>query len=84
MFGDLSERFFRAHLGQFDYSAMYHPPELGLVTSPYPRWRAYKHHQWVILTPEAIQFFRTDPKAITFLAFAEHSFIPDESYLGTG
>jgi hypothetical protein len=84
IFGDLSERFFKTHLAQFDFSNLYHPPELGLIASPFPRWRAYKHHQWIILTPEAVKFFRTDSKAITFLAFAEHSFIPDESYIGTG
>ena len=82
--GDLAERFNRAHLGEADYSTVYHSPELGILSTPYPSWRAYKHHQWVIFTPEAVRFFRTDPDALNFLSFAEHTFIPDEHYFGTG
>ena len=74
----------RAHLGEADYSTVYHPPELGLISSPYENWKAYKHHQWVIFTPETIQFFRTDIDALNFLAFAEHTFIPDEHYFAIG
>lgn len=80
---DLAERFNRAHLGEADYSTVYHSPELGILSTPYPSWRAYKHHQWVIFTPEAVRFFRTDPDALNFLSFAEHTFIPDEHYFGT-
>ena len=80
----MAERFYRAHLGEADFSTVYHPPELGFSTFPFPSWRAYKHHQWVIFTPECIEFFRTDLKALHFLAFAEHSYIPDEHYFGTG
>ncbi|KAJ3254208.1 hypothetical protein HK103_007453 [Boothiomyces macroporosus] len=80
---DLAERFYRVHLGEEDYSSVYHPAELGVVTWPFNHWRAYKHHQWMILTPEAVKFFRSDPHAITFLAFAEHTYIPDESYIAT-
>jgi hypothetical protein len=43
-----------------------------------------KHHQWLIITPECVEFFRTDPKALNFLAFAEHTYIPDETYFATG
>jgi hypothetical protein len=81
---DLAERFYRVHLGESDFSSVYHPSELGVVTWPFTHWKAMKHHQWVILTPEVIHFFRTDQKALMFLAFAEHSFIPDESYFATG
>ncbi|KAJ3358871.1 hypothetical protein HDU91_005092 [Kappamyces sp. JEL0680] len=81
--GDIAERYFRPHLGESDYSTVYHPPELGLVSSPFPRWRALKHHQWIIFTPEAVRYFRKNVYANTFLAFSEHTFIPDESFLGT-
>ena len=81
---DLSERFNRVNLGEADYSTMYHPPELGITSSPYGHWRAYKHHQWVIFTPDTVRFFRTDPDALNFLAFTEHTYIPDEHYFGTG
>jgi hypothetical protein len=84
MIGDISERLIRPVLGEADYSTVYHPPELGLVSRPYMNWISWKHHQWVILTPKSIQFFRTDARALNYLAFAEHTFIPDESYLGTG
>ncbi|KAI8894641.1 core-2/I-branching enzyme-domain-containing protein [Globomyces pollinis-pini] len=80
---DLAERFYRIHLGESDYSSVYHPSELGIVTWPNTNWRAYKHHQWVILTPESIRFLRNDPTAINFLSFAEHTYIPDESYFAT-
>lgn len=38
----------------------------------------------MIVTAECIRFFRTDLKALNFLAFQEHTYIPDESYFGTG
>jgi hypothetical protein len=57
---------------------------MGIITSPFPRWRALKHHQWMIVTPECINFLRTDIDALNFLAYAEHTYIPDESYFATG
>jgi hypothetical protein len=57
---------------------------MGIVTWPYTHWRAYKHHQWVVLTPETIRYLRTSKEALMFLAFAEHTYIPDESYFATG
>ena len=70
-------------LGERDFSTVYHPPELGLISHPYSNWVNWKHHQWVILTPETIRFFREDKKALNWLAFAEHSFIPDEAFFAT-
>jgi hypothetical protein len=81
---DLAERFFRVHLGEEDFSSIYHPQELGLVSWPFPRWRAYKHHQWMIVTPDLIRFLRKDTNALNFLAFQEHCYIPDESFFATG
>jgi hypothetical protein len=57
---------------------------MGVVSWPFNNWKALKHHQWMILTPEAVDFLRHDRKSLTFLSFAEHSYIPDESYFGTG
>lgn len=82
--GDIAERLTRPVLGESDYSTVYHPPELGLVSRPYSNWISWKHHQWVILTPDSIEFFRNDIRALNYLAFAEHTYIPDESYMGTG
>ena len=81
---DLAQRFTRVHVSNADYSTYLHPVETGVTNWPYPSWTAYKHHQWIMFTPEAIKFFRTDPRALTFLAFAEFTLIPDESYFATG
>ncbi|KAI8925915.1 core-2/I-branching enzyme-domain-containing protein [Entophlyctis helioformis] len=80
---DLAERFYRAHIGEADFSSLFHPSGLGVTSWPFPRWRAYKHHQWMIVTPEFIKFLREDRDALNFLAFAEHTYIPDESYFAT-
>jgi hypothetical protein len=80
----LAERFYRAHLGLNDRSKVYNSDELGLITSPYPRWRAYKHHQWMIITPHCATFLRENVDSLNFLAFAEHIYIPDESFFATG
>lgn len=80
---DLAERFYRVHIGTTSHS-LYHPSESGIISPPYPRWKHVKHHQWIILTRDCINFFRIDSKALNFLAFAEHTYIPDESYFATG
>jgi hypothetical protein len=38
----------------------------------------------MILNPKAVEFLRHDVEALTFLAFAEHIYIPDESFFATG
>eukprot|EP00842_Homolaphlyctis_polyrhiza_P003002 jgi/Hompol1/3702/HPOL_000837-RA len=80
---DLAERFYRAHIGLADYSSLYHPQGLGVTSWPFPRWRAFKHHQWMIVTPDLIKHLRSDIDALNFLAFQEHTYIPDESYFAT-
>lgn len=81
---DLAERFYRIHLGKEDFSSVFYPPETGIVTWPFPSWKAVKHHQWMIVTPQCVEFFRSDVNALNFLAFAEHTYIPDESFFATG
>lgn len=81
---DLAERFYRAHIGLQDTNGLYHPSESGIITPPFPHWTAMKHHQWLILTPDCVQFFRNNSKALNFLAFSEHTYIPDETYFATG
>ncbi|KAJ1344756.1 hypothetical protein BSLG_000277 [Batrachochytrium salamandrivorans] len=80
---DLAERFYRAHIGDADFSSLFHPNGLGVTSWPFPRWRAYKHHQWMIVSPDFIRFLRSDSDALNFLAFSEHIYIPDESYFAT-
>jgi hypothetical protein len=80
----LAERFYRVHLGLKDRSKVYNANEVGLITSPYPHWRAYKHHQWMIITPQCVNYLRENLNVLNFLAFAEHIYIPDESFFATG
>ena len=80
----MAERFFRPHLGEEDFSSIYHPYELGITSWPFSRWRAYKHHQWMIIRPSFVEFLRTDNNSLNLLAFMEHTYIPDESFFATG
>ncbi|KAJ3295422.1 hypothetical protein HK104_002685 [Borealophlyctis nickersoniae] len=61
----------------------HHHPEFGLTNRPFPNWTIYKHHQWMILTREAVDFLRSDHDALFMLAFMEHTYIPDESFFAT-
>lgn len=56
---------------------------MGITNGPYMRWKAYKHHQWMILTPKAILFLKHDREALNFLAHTGHTYIPDEFYFAT-
>ncbi|KAJ3162744.1 hypothetical protein HDU86_003717 [Geranomyces michiganensis] len=44
------------------------------------RFRAMKHHQWMILPRAFVQHLRQSQDAHDLLAWSEHSWIPDESY----
>ncbi|KAJ3154325.1 hypothetical protein HDU89_008393 [Geranomyces variabilis] len=44
------------------------------------RFRAMKHHQWMILPRAFVQHLRHAQDAHDLLAWSEHSWIPDESY----
>lgn len=63
---------------------MYHPPEIGLRFYAIPTWRVCKQHQWMMLTSEFIKDLRTNADALHFLAFMEHTWIPDEAYFCIG
>eukprot|EP00842_Homolaphlyctis_polyrhiza_P001241 jgi/Hompol1/2117/HPOL_002833-RA len=79
----VAERFMRPHLGKADHSGVYHPPELGITSWPFAHWKAYKQMQWMILSRQAVNHFRTDKEAISYLAFMEHSLMPEESFFAT-
>ncbi|KAJ3032967.1 hypothetical protein HDV00_006876, partial [Rhizophlyctis rosea] len=79
----LAERIGRPHMATLNNERAHHHKELGVVNRPFPSWTLYKHHQWMILTAEAVDFFRTDPDALLFLAFSESVYIPDEMYFAT-
>ncbi|KAJ8325689.1 Xylosyltransferase 2 [Batrachochytrium dendrobatidis] len=79
----IADRFLRPHLARADHSTVYHPPELSITSWPFSHWRAYKQMQWMVLTREAVQFFRKDKHAINYLAFMEHTLLPEESFFAT-
>jgi hypothetical protein len=47
---------------------------------PYPNWVPLKHHQWMILSRNHLMHLKKSPVAMTFLAYAEWTGIPDEAY----
>ncbi|KAJ3024987.1 UNVERIFIED_CONTAM: hypothetical protein HDU68_007582 [Siphonaria sp. JEL0065] len=61
----------------------FHLDQVGLMSPPFPRWAYVKHHQWVIVTREFVEFTRNSPIVAHALAYFEHTLIPDESFLGT-
>lgn len=79
----MTERIYRPHLKEMD-TRMFHLEDIGIINSNFPRWKYIKHHQWMIITPEYVEFLKTNLLALNFLAFTEHSYIPDEMYFGTG
>ncbi|KAJ3104686.1 hypothetical protein HDU97_008962 [Phlyctochytrium planicorne] len=80
----MASRLTRPHLPRLDNLRLefnvFHPEEAGLMFPPYPRWKVCKHHQWIILTRDAVEYFRTSRDAAILLAFAENSWIPDEAF----
>lgn len=80
----MTERIYRPHLMEADDSSIFHLEDLGIINSIFPRWRYVKHHQWMIITPEYVEYLKKNLLALNFLAFMEHSYIPDETYFGTG
>ncbi|KAI8922842.1 core-2/I-branching enzyme-domain-containing protein [Entophlyctis helioformis] len=79
----VAERSLRPHLAKADRTAVYHPPELSITSWPFPHWKAYKQMQWMILSRGAITYLRQDKSAINYLAFMEHSQMPEESFFST-
>jgi hypothetical protein len=42
-----------------------------------------KHHQWLSISPSALRYLGSEAWPLRLLAYAEFSFIPDESYFAT-
>jgi hypothetical protein len=80
----LAHRTVRPHLGNKFHVNNYHPPELSITNWPFTFWQPFKQVQWMILTPDAIDHFRTDHMALNYLAVMEHAYLPEESYFATG
>lgn len=74
----------RPHLGNAQLDAVYHPKELSITAWPFPHWQTYKQMQWMILSVGAIDYLRTDPKVLKYLATMEHAFMPEEAFFATG
>ncbi|KAJ3104680.1 hypothetical protein HDU97_008956 [Phlyctochytrium planicorne] len=83
-FQEMAVRFVRPHILRTDPTALefvtYHPAEAGLMYPPFHSWRVCRQHQWMMLTRRFIGHLRTSNEAVTALAFAEHSWVPDENY----
>ncbi len=75
---DLSERLYRPHVGH--RSRIKSCPKFGLLPWPFTKQPTFKHHQWIILTYEYVNFMRVDPMTLTVLAAMEHLYIPDEAF----
>ena len=50
---------------------------------PFPHWRLYKQHQWMTLKRSFIEVMRRSPTVMSFLAYAQFTMIPDESFFIT-
>ncbi|KAI9346241.1 core-2/I-branching enzyme-domain-containing protein [Obelidium mucronatum] len=61
----------------------HHLDQIGMMAPPFPRWAYVKHHQWLILTSDFVEYTRNSPEVAHAFAFFEHTLVPDESFLGT-
>ncbi|KAJ1564200.1 hypothetical protein HK405_015549, partial [Cladochytrium tenue] len=84
---ELVERLSRPRLahqhGVFGQRQMASPQSCGALASPLPRWRVVKHHQWMTLARDFVEFLRHDDQAATAFAHFEWGWIVDESFIGT-
>lgn len=80
----LASRLMRPHIGNKHHINNYHPPELGITDWYFNFWQPFKQLQWMILSPEAIDHFRTNHIALNYLASMEHAYMPEESFFATG
>ncbi|KAJ3217440.1 hypothetical protein HDU67_007910 [Dinochytrium kinnereticum] len=81
--GEMSKRLTRPHLPNRpndDGIYVHSPKEIGLMYPPFPNWRVCKQHQWMILSRDTVNYFRTSHSAALALAYIEHSWIPDEGF----
>ncbi len=75
---------FRPHLGSFESDKNQHFHEFGVSSWPYPNMRIFKQSPWMILTRDAIKYFRTNEKSLNLLAFMEFTYLPSESFYASG
>lgn len=80
----MAHRTMRPHLGNDRHTVNFHPPELSITDWAFTYWQPFKQMQWMMLSPAAIDFFRTDRLALNYLALMEHSYMPEESFFATG
>lgn len=83
MIETMASRMLRPFIGSQDYLTVSNSMAFGLRTWLFPTWRPFRQSPWMILSREAVTHFRTDRKTLNFLAFLEHSFVPDESFYAT-
>ena len=76
-------RLIRPHIALANNGGQYHPPEGGLRYWPFPGFKAYKQHQWMILSRSFVEHFRSSRVMFTMLAFMEHSWYSYEKYVLT-
>eukprot|EP00158_Paraphelidium_tribonemae_P004605 Partr_v1_DN26864_c2_g1_i2_m40922 len=51
---------------------------------PFRKWKTlHKQHQWMILHRKTVEIVRSSSVAATFLAYADFTIVPDESYFST-
>ncbi|KAJ1562160.1 hypothetical protein HK405_015209 [Cladochytrium tenue] len=82
---EIAARLFRPHvpdptLPSVEFSMVDLTSTVGHRSPPQTSWRWCKQHQWMILTRDLVEFLREDKDALRWLAFAEHTWIPDESF----
>ncbi|KAJ3413218.1 hypothetical protein HDV05_008278 [Chytridiales sp. JEL 0842] len=79
------ERVVRPHLPHKDFRIKKHPgvfelDEVGYMYPPHSYWHLCKQSQWMILTREMVSELRKSQESMEHLAYAEFSWIPDESF----
>ena len=70
-------------MGNNKLNNIYHPSELGITDWPFPYWQTFKQMQWMILSVGAVDFLRSDPMVLNYLAMLEHAFLPQETFFAT-
>ncbi|KAJ1555957.1 hypothetical protein HK405_009935, partial [Cladochytrium tenue] len=82
---EMAARLFRPHVPDagrpsVEFSMVDLTPSVGYRSPPLRSWRWCKQHQWMVLTRDLVEFLREDRDVLHWLAFVEHSWIPDESF----
>ena len=82
--GPKMARRLRPHLGNILNKENVHSPELGIGIWPFPDFQLIHSSQYMILTRQAVEFFRRDEFGFNLLAFLEHCNNPEEIFYSTG